>query len=113
MLEKQIERPICIICNTNQCRLNGISKKGFIKYKKYCGSCHKTIYNLKDSGRNLGYRINKKDKCESCGFIPKHKCQLDVDHIDGDKHNNEKSNLQTLCANCHRLKTHLQLWGGN
>jgi 5-methylcytosine-specific restriction endonuclease McrA len=31
--------------------------------------------------------------------------QLDVDHIDGDHTNNELNNLQTLCANCHRLKT--------
>ena len=50
----------------------------------------------------------KRVKCEFCGFIPIHECQLDVDHIDGDKTNNEKSNLQTLCSNCHRLKTFLQ-----
>jgi 5-methylcytosine-specific restriction endonuclease McrA len=31
--------------------------------------------------------------------------QLDVDHIDGNRSNNELSNIQTLCANCHRLKT--------
>lgn len=36
-----------------------------------------------------------------------HHCQLDVDHIDGNHSNNKLSNLQTLCANCHRLKTHL------
>lgn len=47
----------------------------------------------------------KKDKCEKCGFIPIHSRQLDVDHVDGNKWNNDKSNLMTLCANCHRLKT--------
>jgi len=31
--------------------------------------------------------------------------QLDVDHIDGNKKNNDISNLMTLCANCHRYKT--------
>jgi 5-methylcytosine-specific restriction endonuclease McrA len=31
--------------------------------------------------------------------------QLDVDHIDGNHANDDPSNLQTLCANCHRLKT--------
>jgi 5-methylcytosine-specific restriction endonuclease McrA len=31
--------------------------------------------------------------------------QLDVDHIDGNHRNNNPENLQTLCANCHRLKT--------
>lgn len=49
----------------------------------------------------------KKDKCEQCNFVPVHSCQLDVDHIDGNKDNNSESNLQTLCANCHRLKTHV------
>jgi 5-methylcytosine-specific restriction endonuclease McrA len=53
------------------------------------------------------YRIFIKDKCENCGFIPLHICQLDVDHIDGNHNNNEPFNLQTLCANCHRLKTYL------
>ena len=52
------------------------------------------------------YRKHKKDSCEECGFIPEHSSQLDVDHIDGDRWNNDPSNLQTLCANCHRLKTH-------
>lgn len=51
------------------------------------------------------YRRNKKKICEKCGFIPQHKCQLDVDHIDGNHNNNSENNLQTLCANCHRLKT--------
>lgn len=47
----------------------------------------------------------KKDHCEECGFKAKHIAQLDVDHIDGNSGNNDPSNLQTLCANCHRLKT--------
>ena len=33
-------------------------------------------------------------------------CQLDIDHIDGNRENNDIINLQTLCANCHRLKTY-------
>lgn len=47
----------------------------------------------------------KKNQCESCGFSAIDPCQLDIDHIDGDHKNNDPSNLQTLCANCHRLKT--------
>jgi len=46
--------------------------------------------------------------CEKCGFVPEWMGQLDVDHIDGDKSNNNEDNLMTLCANCHRLKTHIE-----
>jgi predicted RNA-binding Zn-ribbon protein involved in translation (DUF1610 family) len=52
------------------------------------------------------YGKYKKDHCESCGFVAVHNCQLDVDHIDGNHSNNSLDNLQTLCANCHRLKTY-------
>ena len=70
-------------------------KKG--KGRLQCSSCRK----------GLKYRSYKGDSCESCGFVAVLVGQLDVDHIDGDHTNNDISNLQTLCANCHRLKTHL------
>ena len=53
------------------------------------------------------YRKFKKTKCGLCGFIPVQMCQLEVDHIDGNHKNNMITNLQTLCANCHRLKSFL------
>ena len=53
------------------------------------------------------YKRHKKSTCEECGFIPIHPCQLDVDHINGDHKDNRVQNLQTLCANCHRLKTYI------
>lgn len=51
------------------------------------------------------WRQYKKDACEKCGFKALHPAQLHVDHIDGSKQNNDISNLQTLCANCHAYKT--------
>jgi len=57
--------------------------------------------------RERPWRQHKKDICELCGFVPVNPCQLDVDHIDGNKKNNDLSNYQTLCANCHRLKTYI------
>jgi len=53
------------------------------------------------------YKKHKKDFCECCGFIAVNACQLDVDHINGNHQDNSPDNLQTLCANCHRLKTWL------
>ena len=59
--------------------------------------------------RKPHYRDFKLDYCEHCGFIAMHPCQLDVDHIDGNHFNDDPSNLQTLCANCHRYKTGVQM----
>jgi hypothetical protein len=63
-----------------------------------------TVSNRVNKGRP--WVAYKKDTCERCGFVPEHRMQLDVDHIDGDRSNNSLENLQTLCANCHRLKTY-------
>lgn len=60
----------------------------------------------KGQRQRVGYKAHKKDHCEKCGFVAEESCQLDVDHIDGDKSNSDPSNYQTLCANCHRLKTY-------
>ena len=82
--------------------------------RKYCSrgckekSCVKRVWGstrYKKRGIKRGFKI--KSKCELCGFIPIHYCQLDIDHIDGNCNNNNPSNLQILCANCHRLKTFL------
>lgn len=42
--------------------------------------------------------------CERCGFVPEHARQMDVHHRDRDRLNNVPENLETLCANCHRLE---------
>lgn len=71
----------------------------------------KPALDLKKRLRFRPWTAFKKDSCERCGFIPEHTSQLDVDHIDGNNQNNDPKNLQTLCANCHRLKTvHNQDW---
>jgi len=61
--------------------------------------------NSKRKRFRIGLGNLKKIKCEICGFKPINLCQLDIDHMDGNKLNNDPSNLQVLCANCHRLKT--------
>ena len=85
-----MNRPLCKCGNVKeiQCRVNGVAR-----YRSSCSSCRKLA------------RATKGTNCERCGFIPESQVQLDVDHIHGDRSNNDPSNLQTLCANCHRLKT--------
>jgi len=102
--ESQIKKIIRAICMTEGC-MNLQSKhdnrNGVWRYKKYCRNCMRL--------RRLGYV--KKDHCEyeTCyhkGTFPFH--ILEVDHIDGNSKNNSTNNLQTLCANCHKIKTHFQ-----
>jgi hypothetical protein len=104
---------ICLICNKNKQMSCGFYK-GKKVYKRTCTRCSmkndsKKLQKNKDRIRvsRYPYSKHKKNYCENCGFIPIHKCQLDVDHIDGNKNNNHIDNFRTLCANCHRLKTFL------
>lgn len=91
-----MERPVCKSCGEYPVATQGKKSDGSVRYKKVCRPCDRKPY-----------RKHKKGYCEMCGFIPKHRVQLDVDHIDGNHNNDDPGNLQTICANCHRLKTYL------
>lgn len=96
----QEDRPICKYCGL-KARYHTKNKDGSVKsWRSSCTMCHKNR-----GQEQYRYRLNKKTYCEKCGFVAIHRVQLDVDHIDGDHKNNIESNLQTICANCHRLKT--------
>ena len=47
------------------------------------------------------------EKCCLCGWDKRHlttgKVPLEVNHIDGNSFNNDESNLQLICPNCHSL----------
>lgn len=104
-------------CSNSKCtQINPQSKEQFGKNTR-CRSCvneelrAKRIANPKYGAhkkvhkRRKAYHKYKLDYCQACNFKAVHTCQLDVDHIDGNHSNNLPENLQTLCANCHRLKT--------
>lgn len=50
----------------------------------------------------------KEEVCESCELREwnQRPIPLELDHIDGDKTNNEISNLRILCPNCHAQTLH-------
>jgi hypothetical protein len=101
-IDEELRTGICSVCGLVRVKLRD-SKRKTLSAKFRCGTTHKNNNNK----FSYPYRFYKKDFCEKCNFIPEHTSQLDVDHIDGNKKNNDPSNLQTLCANCHRLKTYL------
>ena len=80
-------------CGRNA-RHAGLGPDGLPRYGVLCKSCHR--HNI----------IDKKNYCERGGFVAEVPQQIEVDHRDGNKRNNNKDNLWCLCANCHRLKTH-------
>lgn len=66
----------------------------------------------KEHFESLGNSSKKKvlyeergEKCEICGISEwtGKKLSLHLDHIDGNRNNNNKSNLRILCPNCHSL----------
>ncbi|AGY48466.1 HNH endonuclease [Bacillus phage Spock] len=115
------EYPICPQCNERSRKFNYFSKKdGRPLFKKLCGTCsgsrekerayaklqrEKGVVKYSSKYGDVGKRRITELTCDTCGFKAEHRCQLDVDHIDGNHDNNEQSNLQVLCSNCHRLKT--------
>jgi 5-methylcytosine-specific restriction endonuclease McrA len=77
----------------NPLALKGIDDQGRKKYRTNCTDCLR-------KGRK-----NKTDTCNICKVKMVNPKDLDVDHIDGNRSNNDPSNLQTLCKPCHNKKT--------
>ena len=51
----------------------------------------------------------KQPRCEECGWAEKaldDRLPLELDHINGDSHDNRLENLRILCPNCHSLQPH-------
>jgi len=50
----------------------------------------------------------KEQKCEECGWAKMSidgRVPLELDHINGDRHDNRIDNLRILCPNCHSLQS--------
>jgi hypothetical protein len=94
MKDRERKRCACGNLTTRKQTHNGKAKYG--NKCKTCAIRSRTFLNLKGSA------------CHFCGFVAVNPCQLDLHHKDRDRHNNDPSNLQTLCANCHRLQTWME-----
>lgn len=80
------------------------SGKGSVKERK---TAEELAKNPLISSHRLKLRILedgiKEHKCECCGLISWNDkpIPLELHHIDGNHYNNDLSNLQILCPNCH------------
>lgn len=116
--------PICNIKGCKKaCHVSGKKSDGSPRYRKVCGYHHftkiannngfKTITAWQNSFHP--YRKHRVEYCENrdgrlgfkCRVKIRHPGQLQVDHKNGKPNDNRKRNLQTLCANCHIYKTHM------
>ena len=87
----------------------GKSNTGKESFHAYCSKHHKAKYLLD----NWVYKQHRLNYCENIDGRLGFKCtttivmsaQLTIDHIDANRENDELSNLQTLCACCHAVKT--------
>jgi 5-methylcytosine-specific restriction endonuclease McrA len=83
---------------------------GPVKIKMYGNTyrCEAAYYSLRKTmrtDRNGTPREKRTNTCSRCGFTGD-LVQMDLDHINGDRSDHRLENLQTLCSNCHRLKSH-------
>ncbi len=107
-----------------QCHIKKRSTDFNIDYSHFTGQSHmkgkignrKNILeycfkNSKISSQSLKSRLvrdgHKEYSCEMCGISEWNgeKLSLELDHIDSNHFNNELSNLQILCPNCHAVVT--------
>lgn len=121
-------RPDCEFCPTGKAENTGHKRvDGTIVYRKYekrfiCSKCRMKKYpNLKaakyERAAHAGYKAHRLDYCENKDGRLGFKCtakivdraQLQVDHIVENrgrhKQCDDPKNLQTLCANCHTMKS--------
>lgn len=109
----EVPRALCEECGRNPVnRYRWSPVDGRPLYRKTCKPCIDRKRPMQPHDPKY-YTKFKKPTCEDCGFVPVHPCQLDVDHVDGNKKNADPKNFRTRCANCHRLKTHLNREAAN
>lgn len=115
--ETDMNRPNCINpgCGRPATPMKGRVGESGVRYRVFCDPCHRSSY--KGIPLAIGVTPFKKGYCSNkdghLGFdclikwelvTEDYKVCTEVDHINGDPHDNRPENLQELCPICHREK---------
>lgn len=109
-INRETRRAVCAHCGPVSVR------RHYNSWRCNKGNPGSNVYNIRKYGqrRKPGSVPDKRPHrkmvgtvCERCGFVPEDIIQLDIHHKDGNGKNNDPANLQTLCANCHRMVHHI------
>lgn len=99
-----LETKYCSRCNKAMTRRrfgNRLEDASVFRKRQFCSlTCANTRGNwgTSSTARHRQSHKSVKERCEVC----KGQERLHVHHMDGNHHNNALTNLQTLCASCHR-----------
>lgn len=97
------ERPLCRVCRKKPVTTKGC-RNGKRRFNTKCYSCSRPNRTQNPNDRRI-FRQQFFIPCEHCGKIPEHISDFEIDHKDADRRNNNLENLQSLCVECHRIKT--------
>lgn len=81
----------CDVCGKEVARSN--------RHHFKCGTCRGTCYPL-EYNKMRKILINETSKCNICGDNK----NLVIHHLDGNRNNNKKINLEVRCSQCHQSK---------
>lgn len=95
------ERGMCSKCGTNPQAID--RKRGRTYFRKKCASC-----TWKESKKGYDKNYTRQKHCEACGTVPRVDGILQIDHISGNRKDNDPRNYWTLCLTCHQIKSNIE-----
>jgi hypothetical protein len=89
---------------TGACCKCGVKTSSAVKHCSVCWSEPKQLSDVTgDAARKRILIRDRGYRCQSCGLSEwmGRSISIELDHVDGDCHNNTNENLRLLCPNCH------------
>jgi hypothetical protein len=100
--------PPCLLpyCNKLVHYINKYKRKDNSNAYRWNTLCPYHLNTINGKAEVKNFKNEKGCEAQKVGFsCPGNHGQYQLDHIDGDKYNTDKSNIAVLCPNCHQRKT--------